>query len=145
MRDRKRKKTEVAAWVVKYSVQVMDIKRLNNMMSDHGIYSRERLLIPINNPDLLIDGTCYIELDAYAKREVAVLYLEGAPDRKLNCVFNRVTSERGKKRIVDSLRRSMQVDDETAEYYYSLSNGDPRAALIEFSQDLRWERGMGLA
>ncbi|OMO92943.1 hypothetical protein CCACVL1_06715 [Corchorus capsularis] len=23
-------------------LQVMDIKRLNNMMSDHGIYSRER-------------------------------------------------------------------------------------------------------
>lgn len=103
------------------------------------------MLIPVNNPDLLIDGTCYIELDAYAKRDVAVLYLEGAPDRKLNCVLNRVTSERGKKRIVDSLRRSMQVDDETAEYYYSLSNGDPRAALMEFSQDLRWERGMGLA
>lgn len=123
----------------------MDIKRLNNMMSDHGIYSRERLLIPVNNPDILVDGTCYIELDAYAKREVAVLYLEGAPDGNLNSVVNRVTTERGKKKIVDSLRRSMQVDDEIAEYYYSLSNGDPRAALTEFSQDIRWEREVGLA
>ena len=60
----------------------MDIKRLNNMMSDHGIYSRERLLIPISNPDILINGTCYIELDTYAKREVALLYLDGKPDRK---------------------------------------------------------------
>lgn len=123
----------------------MNIKRLNNMISDHGIYSRERLLIPVSNPDLLIDGTCYIELDAYAKREVAVLYLEGAPDRKLNSNLNRVTSEQGKKKIVNTLRRSMQVDDETAEYYYSLSNGDPRAALMEFSQDIRWERHVGLA
>lgn len=114
-------------------------------MSDHGIYSRERLLIPVSNPDLLIDGTCYIELDAYAKREVAVLYLEGAPARNLNSSLSRVTSERGKKKIVNTLRRSMQVDDETAEYYYSLSNGDPRAALTEFSQDIRWERHVGLA
>ncbi|CAI9304491.1 unnamed protein product [Lactuca saligna] len=36
----------VASLAVKYSVQVMDIKRLNNMMSDHGIHSRDRLLIP---------------------------------------------------------------------------------------------------
>lgn len=58
----------------------MDIKRLNNMMSDHGIHSRDRLLIPVSTPDILIDGTCYIEVDAHAKREVVVLYLEGAPD-----------------------------------------------------------------
>ena len=61
--------------------QVMEIKTLNNMMSDHGIYSRERLLIPIINPDSLINGTCYIELDTYAKGEVLVLYPEGKPDK----------------------------------------------------------------
>lgn len=123
----------------------MDIKRLNNMMSDHGIYSRERLLIPISNPELLIDGTCYIELDTYAKREVAVLYLEGAPEKKASCLLNSVTSVHGRRRIINSLRRSMQVDDETAQYYLSVSNGDPRAALSEFSADLVWERQAGLA
>lgn len=46
-------------------------------MSDHGIYSRERLLIPISKPEMLTNSTCYIELDEHAKREVAVLYLEG--------------------------------------------------------------------
>ncbi|KAM7473763.1 hypothetical protein LguiB_021006 [Lonicera macranthoides] len=135
----------VASLAVKYSVQVMDIKRLNNMMSDHGIYSRERLLIPISDPDLLINGICYIELDLYAKREVAVMYLEGRPDRKVNCVLNRVTSDHGKRRVLESLRRSMQVDDGTAQYYFSLSEGDPRAALTEFSEDLRWERTVGLS
>ncbi|GMG99720.1 hypothetical protein Nepgr_001560 [Nepenthes gracilis] len=67
----------VARLAVKYSVQVRDIKRLNNMMSDHGIYSRSRLLVPISNPDLLTNATCHIELDTFAKREVAVLYPEG--------------------------------------------------------------------
>ncbi|OMO99185.1 hypothetical protein COLO4_13456 [Corchorus olitorius] len=135
----------VASLAVKYSVQVMDIKRLNNMMSDHGIYSRERLLIPVGNPDLLINGTCYIELDTYAKREVAVLYLDGKPDRKPGQLLNRVTSDRGKRRVIDSLKRSMQVDDGTAQYYLSISDGDPRAALSQFSSDIRWERQAGLA
>ncbi|XP_057512552.1 F-box protein At1g55000-like [Actinidia eriantha] len=134
----------VASLAVKYCVQVMDIKRLNNMMSDHGIYSRERLLIPVSNPDLLIGGTCYIEVDTCAKREVAVLYLEGGLDKKVNRLLNRVQSDRGRKRIIDSLKRSMQVDDGTAQYYLSISNGDPRAAMMEFSQDLRWERQTGL-
>ena len=124
----------------------MDIKRLNNMMSDHGIYSRDRLLIPVSYPDVLINRTCYIELDLHAKREVAVLYLEGGPDGKsLAYSSSRVTSDQGKKRVIESLRRSMQVDDGTAQYYLSISNGDPRAALSEFSEDLGWERQAGLA
>ncbi|KAH9616025.1 hypothetical protein KSS87_014843 [Heliosperma pusillum] len=136
----------VASLAVKYDVQVMEVKRLNNMMSDHGIYSRERLLIPVSNADILIDNTCYIELDLYAKREVAVLYLEGAPDSKnLGCSSSKVTSNEGKKRIFESIRRSMQVDDGTALYYLSVSNGDPRAALSEFSEDVKWERQAGLA
>lgn len=122
----------------------MDIKRLNNMMSEHGIYSRERLLIPVCNPEVLVDSTCYIEVDAHAKREVAVLYLEGGPDRNLSSLLNRLTTERGKRRVIESLKRSMHVDDGTAQYYLSLSNGDPRAALTQFSDDLHWERQVGL-
>ncbi|KAL5980949.1 hypothetical protein ACLOJK_028869 [Asimina triloba] len=129
----------VAGLAVKYSVQVMDIKRLNNMMSDHGIYSRERLLIPISKPDILMEGTCYIEMDVCAKREVAVLYLEGAPAGKVSHSANRIT-DRGKRRLLDTVKRSMRVDDGTAEYYLSISNGDPRAAFSEFTEDLRWEQ-----
>lgn len=129
----------VAGLAVRYSVQVMDIKRLNNMMSDHGIYSRERLLIPVSNPEILQDGTCYIEMDTCAKREVAVFYLEGAPVGKISYLTNKMT-ERGKKKILESMKRSMHVDDGTAEYYLSISNGDPRAAFSEFSEDLQWEQ-----
>ncbi|XP_073045433.1 F-box protein At1g55000 [Primulina eburnea] len=130
----------IASLAVKYSVQVMDIKRLNNMMSDHGIYSRDRLLIPLCKPEILINSTCYIELDIHAKREVAVVYLDGGPDKNVHILFNRPTTERGKKRVLDSLKRSMNVDDGTAQYYLSISNGDPRAAVTQFSDDLTWER-----
>jgi len=121
----------------------MDIKRLNNMISDHGIYSRERLLIPISSSDILMNRTCFIELDVYAKREVAVLYPNDVPDTKTSYVSNRISSEESNKRVVDSLKRSMHVDNETAQYYWSVSNGDPRAALAEFSADLNWDRQAG--
>lgn len=110
------------------------------MMSDHGIYSRERLLIPISKPELLLNSTCYIELDEHAKREVAVLYLEGGPDGIAGYPANRTITERGKRKIFNSVRRSMQVDDGTAEYYLSVSDGDPRAAMLQFTEDLRWEQ-----
>ncbi|GLT30295.1 hypothetical protein SLA2020_051010 [Shorea laevis] len=85
-------------------------------------------------------------MDTYAKREVAVLHLEGRPDCKPGPFLNKdkATSDEGKRRIIDSLRRSMQVDDGTAQYYLSTSNGDRRAALTEFFSDLRWERQAGL-
>ncbi|KAG9456446.1 hypothetical protein H6P81_000954 [Aristolochia fimbriata] len=129
----------VASLAVKFSVQVMDIKRLNNMMSDHGIHSRQRLLIPITNPEVLVNSTCYIELDSYAKREVAVLYPEGKPYGKLGYLSER-TKEKEKSRILETIKRSMHEDDATVRYYLSVSNGDVRAAFSLFSDDLRWEQ-----
>jgi hypothetical protein len=125
-----------------YFSQVMDIKRLNNMMSDHGIYSRERLLIPIMKTGLLSGATCHIEIDEHAKREVAVLYLDGGPSNQSDCQAGNVIMDmdRRKKKILDSVRRSLHVDDGTAEYYLLVANGDPRAAMMQYSEDLRWER-----
>lgn len=139
----------LASLAVKYSVQVTDIKRLNNMMSDHGIYSRERLLIPIGNPKILINSICYIEMDAIAKREVVVMYLDGIPTThhlygKMTCKHG-TSSVQVNKRVLHTLSRSMMVDDETAQYYLSISNGNPRAALTEFAEDIRWERHMSIA
>lgn len=121
-------------------MQVTDIKRFNNMMSDHGIYSRERLLIPISNPKILLGSTCYIEMDHNAKREVAIFYPEGRPGGKTESAANIFSAERRSKRILDSVRRSLHVDDGTAAYYLSVTEGDPRAAMMEYSEDLRWEK-----
>ncbi|XP_020574522.1 F-box protein At1g55000 isoform X2 [Phalaenopsis equestris] len=120
---------------------VNEIKRLNNMMSEHGIYSRERLLIPISDPQLLHESTCFIEFDDHANREVAVLYLEENPDGKSALPGAGFTDRRrGMKKLVDSVKRSLRVDDATAAYYLAVSNGDPRSAMLEFSEDLRWEQ-----
>lgn len=113
------------------------------MMSDHGIHSRERLLIPVMQPELLEGQTCFIETDVYAKREVAVLYLDGTrPDRKAATLRATARAQRRLKReVLESLKRSLKVDDSTAQYYFSLAGGDLRGALQEFTEDVRWERG----
>ena len=71
--------------------------------------------------------------------------LEDGSNGNSSHMSNKMTTEQGKRKVLDSLKRSMQVDDGTAQYYLSISNGNPRAALSEFSEDLKWERQMGLA
>lgn len=110
------------------------------MMSDHGIYSRERLLVPISDPEILLGSTCYIEMDHNAKREVAVFYPDGHPTGKAESLANTAAAKRQSKRILESVKRSLHVDDGTAEYYLSVTDGDPRAAMMQFSEDLRWEQ-----
>ena len=83
--------------------------------------------------------------DPNAKREVAALYLEGGPNGKSIHLLNGMTTKQGKRKVLDSLKKSMQVDDGTAQYYLSISNGNPRVALSEFSEDLKWERQAGMA
>ncbi|EPS73038.1 hypothetical protein M569_01720 [Genlisea aurea] len=137
---RLRRGDSIASLALRYSVQVIDIKRLNNMMSDHGIHSRDRLLIPIGKPETLIDSTCFIEMDSCANREVAVLY-PPHDDAAIKDHTSRVAATGGMKRsmmiMAQSVRRGMNnADLATARYYLSLSDGDPRAAVATFSEDL---------
>ncbi len=76
---------------------------------------------------------------------MAALYLEGGPNGKSSHWLNGMTTKQGKRKVLDSLKKSMQVDDGTAQYYLSISNGNPRVALSEFSEDLKWERQAGMA
>jgi LysM repeat protein len=131
----------MAGLAVKYRVQVPEIRRVNNMMSDHGIHSRERLLIPVSDPEVLVGQTCFIEVDAFAKREVGVVYLDWTgPNLNEATRAAERAQHKLKKEVLESLKRSLKVDDSTAKYYFSLDDGDLRGALQEFTEDLQWER-----
>lgn len=132
----------VAGLAVKYQVHVIEIKRLNNMMSDYGIHSRERLLIPVSRPGIIEGRTCYIEVDPYAKREVAVLYLEDKPPVQTASLHRAKpkNEEKFKRGVLESMKRSLQVDDATVHYYLSLAGGDIKEAYSQYNEDLRWER-----
>jgi hypothetical protein len=127
--------------------QVIEIKRLNNMMSDHGIHSRDRILIPVSRPELVQGKTCYIEVDPYAKREVAVLYLDDDSPGKASSPFNRLKArneEKLKRELVESMKRCLNTDDDAVVHYYlSLADGDIKKAYCQYNEDLRWERSGG--
>ena len=58
------------------SLQASDIRRLNNMMSDHGVHTRPRLLVPIppsKRPSLLPGRPFSVHFDPYARREVVLV------------------------------------------------------------------------
>lgn len=110
------------------------------MMSDYGIYSRQRLLIPVSRQELVEGMTCYIEVDPYAKREVAVLYLEGGQPKHTFLRRAKPKIEERCRRGVESMKRSLQVDDATVHYYLSLADGDIKEAYSKYNEDLRWER-----
>ncbi|KAJ7547169.1 hypothetical protein O6H91_08G073300 [Diphasiastrum complanatum] len=132
----------VAGLAIKYQVHITDIRQLNNMMSDHGIHSRERLLIPITSSKILEGNICYIEMDIHSRREVAVLYLDGSRPSQLRTSANLTNSkgaEKLRRKVLESMKTSMRLDEETASYYLSLSEGDLRAALSELREDLNWE------
>ncbi|MCO5554215.1 hypothetical protein L7F22_007743 [Adiantum nelumboides] len=129
----------VASLAVKYEVHVTDIKRLNNMMSDHGIYSRKRLLIPVLHAKMVEGRTGYIEVDPYAKREVIVLYMgDDKPPKPTEA--EATIAERFRKGVIDSLKKSLQLDDATIHYYLSMAGGDIKKAFSQYYEDLRWER-----
>ena len=58
------------------ALQASDIRRLNNMMSDHGVHTRPRLLVPIpfsQRPSLLPGRPFSVHVDPYARREVVLV------------------------------------------------------------------------
>ena len=114
------------------------------MISDHGIHSRDRILIPVSQPEFVQGKTCYIEVDPYAKREVAVLYLDEDSPKKPSS-FNRSKSKNEEKLIrrelLESMKRCLNTDDDaTVRYYLSLADGDMKKAYCQYNEDLRWER-----
>ncbi|KAH7314917.1 hypothetical protein KP509_21G027200 [Ceratopteris richardii] len=129
----------VAGLAVKYKVHVIDIKRLNNMISDHGIHSRKRLLIPISHAQMVEGRTGYIEVDPFAKREVVVLYLGDEEELKHRKVDAKI-AERFQKTVIDSLKKSLHLDNASVHYYLLMADGDIKKAFSQYNEDLRWER-----
>lgn len=109
------------------------------MISDHGIHTRERLLIPVLQSEMVEGRTCYIEVDPYAKREVAVFYLgDDEPPKQIESQGK--IEERLKKGVLDSLKKSLRLDDATVHYYLLIADGDIKEAFSQYNEDLKWER-----
>ncbi|EFJ34861.1 hypothetical protein SELMODRAFT_166787 [Selaginella moellendorffii] len=129
------KSDSVAALAIKYNVQVSEIRRLNNMLSDHGIRARDRLLIPVTSPCALRGKVCFIEMDLHSRREMAVIYPDG-----LGPLHDpKVAASSLKSTVFRSMKTSMRLDSETAQYYLALAGGNFKQALAELKGDLDWE------
>ncbi|GJP43082.1 hypothetical protein CLOM_g2579 [Closterium sp. NIES-68] len=142
----------VASLAVRFHVQAMDIRRLNNIMSDHAIHTRTRLLIPIpscRRPVELPGRHCAVQFDCHARREVLLVFREGE-EGEIQRAYGetqrgRPSAARGTAQVVSLLQRALQVDEATARYYLGESVGDVRAAVALFMEDQQWERAQAHA
>lgn len=130
--------------------QVTAVKRQNNIISEHSIHVRERLLIPVPDAKFLEGKDCFVETDNYSRREVAVLCVGGSPggqdplqagapdDGKMAGALAH-SKERFREKMVQTLRKGIKVDDATARYYLAQSGWDLRGAYAAFQVDAAWE------
>lgn len=127
------------------------MKRQNNIISDHSIHVRERLLIPVPNAKFLEGKDCFIEIDNYSRREVAVLYVTDSPagvdvlqtgssEGPETARAAARSKERFRQKMVETLKKGLKVDDATARYYLAQSGWDLRGAYAAFQVDMAWER-----
>jgi hypothetical protein len=129
---------------------VTTVKRQNNIISDHSIHVRERLLIPVPDATYLEGKDCYVEMDKYSRREVAVLYAGGSPGGEKTLQKDALeggrsvkaraqSKERFREKMVETLRKGLKVDDATARYYLAQSGWDLRGAYAAYQVDVAWE------
>ncbi|CAI7797575.1 unnamed protein product, partial [Closterium sp. NIES-54] len=142
----------IASLAVRFHVQAMDIRRLNNIMSDHAIHTRTRLLIPIppsRRPAELVRRHCAVQFDSHARREVLLVFQEGDEGEIWRSYGearnNRPSAAHGTAQVVSLLQRALQVDEPTAQYYLGEAGGDVRAAVSLFMEDQQWERAQAQA
>ncbi|GAQ88408.1 LysM domain containing protein [Klebsormidium nitens] len=140
----------VVSLAIKFGVEVTAVKRQNNIISEHSIHVRERLLIPVPDAKFLEGKDCFVETDNYSRREVAVLYVRGSPrgqeslqteaaEGGKNAGALARSKERFREKMVQTLRKGIKVDDATARYYLAQSGWDLRGAYAAFQVDTAWE------
>eukprot|EP00877_Chromochloris_zofingiensis_P003472 jgi/Chrzof1/13125/Cz07g20230.t1 len=127
---------------VRYGVDVTTIKRVNNLMSDHSLHSRQHLYIPVANRCELEDQTVTFQHCPLAARDFAVLtgqpvqqHAEGKPVSH----NMRLQIDALRAKLSLWLGRSLHIDEATAKYYLEDANGDVKAAMTAFEKDLDWE------
>lgn len=125
---------------VKYGVDVTTIKRANNFISDHSLFSRYSLYIPVPSAATLEGRYISFEYCPNASRDFAVVHdsepADFVPQPHRNSK-QEVAQLAGK--LSSLLGRSLRVDENTAKYYVNLANGNLKEAIKHWEQDNAWE------
>eukprot|EP00879_Flechtneria_rotunda_P004941 GHRR01005215.1.p1 GENE.GHRR01005215.1~~GHRR01005215.1.p1 ORF type:complete len:254 (+),score=72.86 GHRR01005215.1:157-918(+) len=142
---------------VRYGTDLPMLKRVNNLMTDHSLHSRTHLFIPVANKQDLVGQVvrfCFCPLSA---RDFAVLQDLPHGQQQLSNADRQQQQQQQRQgpcgikwdqaykvealqaKLCQMLGRSLYIDDATAKFYLEDANGDMKAAMEAFAQDLAWE------
>lgn len=133
-----------ASLAVRYGVDMPSIKRVNQVISDHSLYSRFVVYVPLVSKEQLSGRRVRVMYCQAAKRDLAVVVEDGGEDPEEP---RRPQSAREAERQAEALRvkmsrllgRSMRVDKETALFYIEEAGGDMKSAMSAAGEDAAWE------
>eukprot|EP00955_Chlamydomonas_euryale_P042743 352421-Chlamydomonas_euryale.AAC.24 len=133
----------LSALAVHYGVPVMEIRRLNNMMSD-SISCRMHLYIPalVHLEQLAGRLLCY-EYDQMSKRGFAIVQSCGPQEPLKPVQADPAKLAAKQKKLAALLASSLHIDEASAGYYLEAADGNIREAFAQAQQDARWAAAEG--
>ncbi|EFN56056.1 hypothetical protein CHLNCDRAFT_52157 [Chlorella variabilis] len=141
-------KETLAAVAVRHGCDVVALKRINNLLSDHAMYSRSHLFVPVPDAAAAAAGQRVAFLhDENSSRRMVVVCRDGEPlPGQLSGSGSGRQAGRNHDFVVAKLaamlQRALRIDQPTAAYYVSQANCDIRQAIAKFEEDKRWENVM---
>lgn len=151
---------------VRHGCSVADVKRVNQLMSEHSLHSRHCVYVPVGSREQVAGRLVRFHFDPTAARDFAVLcsqqqqqpgatpgqraneeQRDGDDDGELQQLQgprssgwrSRAKVDAMQVKLCQALGRSLRVDNATAQFYLADHGGDIKAAMEACAQDLAWE------
>ncbi|GAB4820538.1 hypothetical protein N2152v2_007584 [Parachlorella kessleri] len=140
-RHRVSRSDSLASIAIQFGTSIPLIKRVNNIVSDHSLATRDSLYVPVGGLDS-IDCKLVAYLHCHhAKRRFIVVLRDGEQPPPVAAMPASV-QDRALKQLTNMFQRGFRVDENTARFYLAQAGGNVRAAMAAFEDDARWERVM---
>lgn len=131
----------LCAIAVQTGVELYTLRRVNNILSDHTLVSRDVIYVPLSNPADLLGRRVSFRYCPAAMRHWFVIESDDA-DVETPSKEQTSSSAHGKQQVLQLLQRALGVDAAAAAYYLKAANGDVKEAIAACKADQRWERSM---
>jgi len=131
----------LSAVAVRYSSDVHTIKRVNNLISENALFSRERIFVPVASAGELDGQTVTLKWCPIVCRQFAVLNAQ--PDATafgdMPLEANKQPQEQSLGKLSVLLSRGLRIDEAQAQFYLVQAGGDIKAAIRLQREDAAWE------
>ena len=136
----------IASIALKHNLSTSTLARLNNLMSDSGLYCRKEIYLPCSRKEEVSQASVVIMHCKHTLRDYGFLSEEndkGASfeerEDQLVPQAKQAPDSKQTELLLSLMARSLKIDDESARYYLEASDYDLKAAMDTYRSDADWE------